>query len=379
LTTVKKPPIETASWCYRDKEEDVHHDFAWTITSFSRKINEVASGECIESDKFVVSAHGTELEWQLCIYPGGRDKEDEGYVSILLELLSRSLTATFSGKIEFCVFSANRDKIFRKQKIILESDTQICRPMFGLLANKFIKHDLLRLDQQSQSRQIIPEDKLTVMCEITIEGKDVQHSSLTKLQSRPTSTSKIFPEKFNSDFNFLLESGQLTDVTIKCQGRELNCHKVILAARSPLFNALFIQQTMDSHQNEIKIEDLDIDTLQEMLKYIYAGTIDKLSTRSGRLLEAAEKYQLPELKRICEEELCETLTVDSCLDCLVLAHLYNAPDLKEAAVKFVVSRSAEFVDQIDKFTAYPELLALLFRALARSPIAAKRSDGGCNQ
>ena len=51
LTTVKKPPIETASWCYRDKEEDVHHDFAWTITSFSRKINKVASGECIESDK----------------------------------------------------------------------------------------------------------------------------------------------------------------------------------------------------------------------------------------------------------------------------------------------------------------------------------------
>ena len=47
-----------------------------------------------------------------------------------------------------------------------------------------------------------------------------------------------------------------------------------------------------------------------------------------------------------QEELCETLTVDSCLDCLVLAHLYNAPDLKEAAVKFVVSRSAEFVDQV---------------------------------
>ena len=78
------------------------------------------------------------------------------------------------------------------------------------------------------------------------------------------------------------------------------CRVISYIARSPLFNALFIQQTMDSHQNEIKIEDLDIDTLQEMLKYIYAGTIDKLSTRSGRLLEAAEKYQLPELKRICE-------------------------------------------------------------------------------
>ena len=44
---VKKPPIETASWCFRDKEEDVHHDFAWTITNFSRKINLVPNGETV--------------------------------------------------------------------------------------------------------------------------------------------------------------------------------------------------------------------------------------------------------------------------------------------------------------------------------------------
>ena len=104
---VKKPPIETASWCYRDKEDDVHHDFAWTITNFSRKINVVPNGEYIESDKFFVSAHGMDLEWQvliyrpmliilkffpfiqLCLYPSGKDCEDEEHVSILLELVSR--------------------------------------------------------------------------------------------------------------------------------------------------------------------------------------------------------------------------------------------------------------------------------------------------
>ena len=41
----RKPPIETTSWCYRDKEEDVHHDFAWTITNFSRKINVVPNSK----------------------------------------------------------------------------------------------------------------------------------------------------------------------------------------------------------------------------------------------------------------------------------------------------------------------------------------------
>jgi len=137
---VKKPPIETASWCYRDKEDDVHHDFAWTITNFSRKINVVPNGEYIESDKFSVSAHGMDLEWQLCLYPSGKDCEDEEHVSILLELVSRSLTATFSGKIEFSVVSTNGEKVFRKKKSIKESDTQIGRPMFGLLAAKFIPH-----------------------------------------------------------------------------------------------------------------------------------------------------------------------------------------------------------------------------------------------
>lgn len=134
----------------------------------------VPNGEYIESDKFSVTAHGMDLEWQLCLYPSGKDCEDEEHVSILLELVSRSLTATFSGKIEFSVVSTNGEKVFRKKKSIKESDTQIGRPMFGLLAAKFIPHNLLRLDQQNN--QITPDDKLTVLCEITIDGKDVQQS-----------------------------------------------------------------------------------------------------------------------------------------------------------------------------------------------------------
>ena len=93
--------------------------------------------------------------FQLCLYPSGKDCEDEEHVSILLELVSRSnpsilklvcnfhsrsLTATFSGKIEFSVVSTNGEKVFRKKKSIKESDTQIGRPMFGLLAAKFIPH-----------------------------------------------------------------------------------------------------------------------------------------------------------------------------------------------------------------------------------------------
>ena len=57
------------------------------LNLFSTNIS--LSGEYIESDKFFVSAHGMDLEWQLCLYPSGKDCDDEEHVSILLELVSR--------------------------------------------------------------------------------------------------------------------------------------------------------------------------------------------------------------------------------------------------------------------------------------------------
>ena len=47
-----------------------------------------------------------------------------------------------------------------------------------------------------------------------------------------------------------------------------------------------------------------------------------------------------------QESLCDNLTVDTCLECLVLADLHNAENLKDASVKYVVENSEEFVDQV---------------------------------
>ena len=116
--------------------------------------------------------------------------------------------------------------------------------------------------------------------------------------------------------------------------------------RSPVFNAMFIHNMTEAQEKIIDIEDLDIETVRDMLKYMYAGKIENLNTRSPRLLEAADKYQLSELKEICEETLCDNLTVDTCLECLVLADLHTAEDLKQAAIKFVVDHSEDFVDQV---------------------------------
>jgi len=369
----KKPPIETASWCYRDKEEDVHHDFAWTITNFTRKISGVPNGEYIESDKFSVTAHGMDLEWQLCLYPSGKDGEDEEHVSILLELVSRSLTATFSGKIEFSVVSETGEKVFRKKKSIKESDTQIGRPMFGLLAAKFIPHNLIKLE--NQCNQIIPEDRLTVLCEITIDGKDIQQSGIQTPPIKPPL--KMCLDKLSCDFSKLLDDGQFSDITIVCENEEkevvqIPAHKAVLGARSPVFNAMFAHNMAEAQTKEVNIIDLNLPTVRDMLRYMYVGKIEDLNMKSPNLLEAADKYQLSELKETCEEMLSENLTTENSLECLVLADLHNAEELKQSCVKFIVEHSSEFIEQIDKFKPYPDLMAELFKAMASSPPAKRR-------
>ena len=46
-----------------------------------------------------------------------KTREDVEHVSILLELVFRSLTASFFGKIEFSVVTTNGERIFRKKYI----------------------------------------------------------------------------------------------------------------------------------------------------------------------------------------------------------------------------------------------------------------------
>jgi len=200
-----------------------------------------------------------------------------------------------------------------------------------------------------------------------IDGGFPTHQPLQHMQLLPMSklSTKVCLEKLSLDCSKLLEDGQFSDITIVCQEEEnevkIPAHKCILGSRSPVFNAMFNHNMTEAQTKEVKIIDLNLSTVKDMLRYMYIGKIEDLNTRCPNLLEAADKYQLSELKEICEDTLCSNLTVENSLECLVLADLHNAQELKTASVKFIVEHSADFVDQIDKFKEYPDLMAELLK------------------
>ena len=145
----------------------------------------------------------------------------------------------------------------------------------------------------------------------------------------------------------LLQTGDLADVDVVVGDKTFACHKAILGAKSPFFKAAFQHNMKEKATGKITISsDIESSIVYDMLVYIYGGTIENIDDKSDKLLAAADEYCLKYLKRQCEENLCRTLTIDNCLDLLILADLHSTNILKPHVIKFVVENSREIVTQV---------------------------------
>ena len=55
------------------------------------------------------------------------------------------------------------------------------------------------------------------------------------------------------------------------------------------------------------------------------------------LLKEAEKYSLPKLKEICERFIEENIRIDNVIELVNMAEQYEAPGLRQSALKFMLS------------------------------------------
>ncbi|GFY45129.1 speckle-type POZ protein-like B [Trichonephila inaurata madagascariensis] len=137
-------------------------------------------------------------------------------------------------------------------------------------------------------------------------------------------------------------SSLFADVELKCGSFTIPAHKGILAARSPVFSAMFKNKMRESRERTVDITDIDFWVLRTMLVYIYTGNTDDITMSSVQdLLYAADKYQLTRLKNICSEYLKSNVTDQNVLYVLVLGDFFDQK-LKDFAIKFICNKVAEF-------------------------------------
>ena len=149
---------------------------------------------------------------------------------------------------------------------------------------KFIRRDFL-LDE---TNGLLPDDRLTLYCEVSVVADSINHSGQSSI-----SQFKIPDCRLADDLGSLFDSAKFSDVILSVAGAEFNAHKSILAARSPVFAAMFEHEMEEKKQNRVEIIDMDKEVLSEMLKFIYTGRSTNLEKMADDLLAAADKVGAP--------------------------------------------------------------------------------------
>ena len=140
------------------------------------------------------------------------------------------------------------------------------------------------------------------------------------------------------------------DIVVNVQDKKLHCHKAVLMAASPYFEAMFNSGMQEATSGEIHLKDMDAITFELVLEFVYTSK-DVVSPENGcTLLEAASLLQIKLLFEKCEVVLSCNITVDTCLNLWRFASVNSAKTLREAAFEVILGQFQDFVKQEDFMT-----------------------------
>lgn len=96
--------------------------------------------------------------------------------------------------------------------------------------------------------------------------------------SREETGKMMCPEKrLKADMQKMFENMHLADFELRCNdGVTLKCHKCILAAHSPVFEAMLINDTDEARQGYAKILDCDSKLMKEYLRFVYYESVENI-------------------------------------------------------------------------------------------------------
>ncbi|XP_046983768.1 poly [ADP-ribose] polymerase tankyrase-1-like [Schistocerca americana] len=173
-------------------------------------------------------------------------------------------------------------------------------------------------------------------------------------------------ETATEDLGALLDAEDGALVTLVAGRTRLVVHRAVLAARSPVFEAMFRHDTLEASSGVVSIADVEGPALRQLVAYVYTLRAPSVPGTAAQLLAAADKYGLLELKAHCERQLAAELAVESAAATAVLAVRHCCPRLAQVAVAFVEANSQVLATQgwADAVRSHPKDVVEVSRLIA---------------
>ena len=141
----------------------------------------------------------------------------------------------------------------------------------------------------------------------------------------------------------------LCDVHLVAEGAKFPAHRVVLAAASPYFQAMFTGGFKENQMSEITLNDTSSKGLESVLDAIYTGELLLLEENVCDVLPVASLLQLSEIVKHCEDFLIAKVSADNCLSFLAAGEKYDLQEAVDSCNKFIMENFDTF-SQMAEFT-----------------------------
>lgn len=308
------------------------HNFMWEVDNFSQR--HFKRGQCTYSpisDNIFVKSNGLRMK----MVPLKPDSSKIGFRFLILR------NESFCGLELFKIaFSNIHGEIYKEKSFkshVSSFRSSICGFediwMDSILSNKKIN---------------LVNDTLRISCYFNINPR-ILDSADEKVSS--------------NDPELTLNNCSFSDVTVVVGKNKFELHKAILSGKSKVFSTMFKQDVEESSTKVIEIKDIPYDVMKEVFRFIYCGKVENLQKFPSLLIEAAEKFDLKELKHVCEKFLQKNICVKDCCEMLQIADSYKCENLKSAVIDFA-ARHLDLLlemDDFEKLTKYPQYLKMIIK------------------
>ncbi|XP_002156698.1 kelch-like protein 18 [Hydra vulgaris] len=177
----------------------------------------------------------------------------------------------------------------------------------------------------------------------SIDDEGLSESEIFSLSSRPDILRDIM-----KSFLKLKQNDCLCDVVLVAEDNEIKAHKIVLAATTPYFSAMFTNKMIESSSPKIYIHGVDSKSLQALVDFIYGENLYVRIDNVHNLLSAASLMQINCVKDACINYLMKKLHPENCLTVRNLADAFLCEKLLKAANSFLEKNFVE-VSQSDEF------------------------------
>lgn len=137
------------------------------------------------------------------------------------------------------------------------------------------------------------------------------------------------------DYNVIVNDSNFSDVHFVVEGQVIHAHKIILAARSQHFNAMFSSGMRESTSSEITIPNVKYETFLALMNYLYSDHVTSDPTIAIELYAAADMFVLDRLKVKCADMVQQQLDIDNSCTLLCIADEIHANQPREVIMKFI--------------------------------------------